>query len=286
MKPALQRALPVPAPQPARALCRPLVRESAAIEVSPQCVWCRATTIGHLRAILGAACEQRRLLCVALAENEWLTGEIGRLETALAAQGKEAERAVRALERQLHAATVKADALQAALDDRRPQEPERGGGWSEAQMAALRACTTRTDFTVADVLVALAALYPEQVVVLESAHRSARAARDFRFPDQAADLLVALVTGYRDQLAAGRPQGEAKRVFGHNKFAVSESGVLGKRGEQLRTFLYRGKPVLMLKHLKIGVGEKASTGLRIHFHWDAEHQVVVIGHCGEHLDFA
>ena len=151
-------------------------------------------------------------------------------------------------------------------------------------MAAIRACVTRCRCTVADALVALETLYPDRVVVLGSAHRSASEAADFQYPCQAADLLASLVTTYRDLLVAGRPEGEAKQAFGHSKFAASEA-VLSRHGEALRTFIYRGEPVVMRKHLKLGIGEKSSTGLRIHFHWDAERQVIVIGHCGIHLDF-
>lgn len=283
MKSAPMQAVCLPIVRPDHELCASTAPDAALVGVSPHCVWCRITTVGLLRAILGAAREQRQLLCLALAENEWLSTEIGRLETDLHKQGLAADGLESDLEQRLHAVTVKADALQAALEDRQRLGQARGG-WSEAQMDAIRACMIRTRFTVLDVLVALATLYPEQVVVLESAYRSARASHDFQFPDQAADLLVALVTTYRDQLAAGRPEGEAKRVFGHNKFAATESRI-SKRAEQARTFIYRGASVVMLKHLKLGVGEKASTGLRIHFHWDAELQIVVIGYCGEHLDF-
>jgi len=41
----------------------------------------------------------------------------------------------------------------------------------------------------------------------------------------------------------------------------------------------------MLRHLKIGVGSGTATGLRIHFHWDSVRRRIVIGYCGQHLDF-
>jgi hypothetical protein len=46
-----------------------------------------------------------------------------------------------------------------------------------------------------------------------------------------------------------------------------------------------GKQIEMLKHLRIGVKDSAAETLRIHFHWDAKDQRIVIGHCGKHLDF-
>jgi hypothetical protein len=41
----------------------------------------------------------------------------------------------------------------------------------------------------------------------------------------------------------------------------------------------------MLAHLKIGAKPSATETLRIHFEWDPEARVIVIGYCGEHLDF-
>ena len=50
-----------------------------------------------------------------------------------------------------------------------------------------------------------------------------------------------------------------------------------------REFVYQGKPVEMLRHLKIGVGDDVTKTIRVHFHWDAEREKIVIGYCGEHL---
>lgn len=50
-----------------------------------------------------------------------------------------------------------------------------------------------------------------------------------------------------------------------------------------RTFDYEGEPVEMFRHLKIGVDEDVARTIRVHFHWDAEREKIVIGYCGEHL---
>ncbi len=39
----------------------------------------------------------------------------------------------------------------------------------------------------------------------------------------------------------------------------------------------------MTNHLKIGVKPSDAETLRIHFDWDAEKKMIVIGHCGKHL---
>jgi hypothetical protein len=36
--------------------------------------------------------------------------------------------------------------------------------------------------------------------------------------------------------------------------------------------------------LKIGVKPSDATTFRAHFHWDAAKRLVVLGHCGKHLD--
>jgi hypothetical protein len=50
-----------------------------------------------------------------------------------------------------------------------------------------------------------------------------------------------------------------------------------------RMFEYEGKSIEMLRHLKIGVGDDLTKTIRVHFHWDADREKIVIGHCGEHL---
>ncbi|WP_282454615.1 hypothetical protein [Burkholderia gladioli] len=41
----------------------------------------------------------------------------------------------------------------------------------------------------------------------------------------------------------------------------------------------------MEKHLKIGIKDSVAETLRVHFEWVGADNVVVIGHCGKHLDF-
>jgi hypothetical protein len=73
-------------------------------------------------------------------------------------------------------------------------------------------------------------------------------------------------------------------VFG-SSFAARESKTLSKDGKTRRTFKYNGEDVEMMQHLKIGTADNAADTLRIHFHWDAAAQLIVIGYCGPHLDF-
>jgi hypothetical protein len=50
-----------------------------------------------------------------------------------------------------------------------------------------------------------------------------------------------------------------------------------------RTFEYRGEQIEMFRHLKIGVEENVAKTIRVHFHWDAEREKIVIAYCGKHF---
>ncbi|HEU0037530.1 MAG TPA: hypothetical protein VFQ53_43260 [Kofleriaceae bacterium] len=130
----------------------------------------------------------------------------------------------------------------------------------------------------------IAATWPERIIVLESALKSARKSDEFKYPDDALDLLVSLATEYYEALIRGGGDNEARKVFGKNQFAPTEND-LPKDGIKRRTFKYKGEQVQMLTHLKIGVKDSVAETLRIHFHWDAKDRKIVIGHCGPHLDF-
>jgi hypothetical protein len=126
--------------------------------------------------------------------------------------------------------------------------------------------------------------FPDRLVILESARRSAEESADFNNPQKALELMWKLCDGYWSAIVSGSDQ-DARAVFG-NSYAANESETArnNKRARELRTFEYRGKPVEMMKHLKIGVKDSTAETWRLHFHWDAEEKKIVIGHCGKHLD--
>lgn len=134
-------------------------------------------------------------------------------------------------------------------------------------------------------LTIISTLFPERVVVLDTAYDSAQVSSGFRYGKKAFDLLWGLVTNYWSALASGQGDMHAKNVFGSNGYAANESEILSKPGQARRTFAYRGRDIEMYKHLKIGVKDSAAETLRIHFEWLADEKRIVIGHCGKHLDF-
>lgn len=136
-------------------------------------------------------------------------------------------------------------------------------------------------------LEAIELLFPDRVVVLDSARTSANDAFDFKSPHRAFDLLKTLLTDFFDAMKSGKGDGAAGETLGAAYAAKeSESVQKNKRAKSLRTFKYKGRDVEMMRHLKIGVKPSKFETFRCHFHWDAEDSKIVIGHCGKHLDHA
>jgi hypothetical protein len=127
-------------------------------------------------------------------------------------------------------------------------------------------------------------LFPDRIRILDSAKKSAEESIGFRATNDAFDLIWLLATDYWESLSTGGGDQQGKNLFG-NGFAQNEGQALSKDGKKRRTFIVDGRPILMEKHLKIGVKDSVYETLRIHFHWIAEKKLIVIGHCGKHLDF-
>jgi hypothetical protein len=128
-------------------------------------------------------------------------------------------------------------------------------------------------------------LFPTRIEVLDSAFDSAKGSESFRHNKKLFSLLWKLATGYWYALAKGRGDVIARLGFGeHYAAQESESVQKNQRLRKRRTFIYAGKPLQMMKHLKIGVKSGVSECIRVHFEWDASRRIIVIGHCGRHLD--
>jgi hypothetical protein len=138
---------------------------------------------------------------------------------------------------------------------------------------------------LSDALSLVGTLYPDRLVILDSAMVSAKESDRamFDYGLKAYELLVRLAGEYWQTLVDGGADQQAKEVFGQNIYTAKE-GRLSAAGRNLRTFSYRGKPVLMEKHLRHGVKDSAATTLRVHFEWFADEAKIVIGHCGKHLN--
>jgi hypothetical protein len=137
-----------------------------------------------------------------------------------------------------------------------------------------------------DCLFALDFLFPDRLRILSSAFASSEESAGFQKTKKLWELLEKLATDYYDRLSTeGSGDLVARQVFGNDSFSAKESESVegSSRLRQRRIFLDRGIPQEMFRHLKIGVADNASETIRVHFDWDAEEKIIVVGHCGPHL---
>jgi hypothetical protein len=129
-------------------------------------------------------------------------------------------------------------------------------------------------------------LYPSRIQILPEAWLSARESAEFDDGPKLFGLLRALVTDYWSSLNAGRPDQEARQIFG-NAYAAKESETVANRKEakRRRTFRFAGEEHVMEKHLKIGRKDSAVETIRVHFEWLADRRIILLGHCGPHIPF-
>lgn len=175
--------------------------------------------------------------------------------------------------------------LKSALTAREaaPDNVEESGISFESLRDAVRGLASKNP-SLEQTLHLVRAMYPDRVTILESAYKSAKESATFKHRSRAFDLLWKLATVYRDAMHSGGGDSKAKQVFG-DSFAAKEAESISKQGLKRRTFLYGEQEIEMLKHLRIGVKDSVSETLRIHFHWDANEQRILVGHCGKHLAF-
>jgi hypothetical protein len=127
-------------------------------------------------------------------------------------------------------------------------------------------------------------LFPDRVIVLDSAHKSARESDSFRERAKLFELLWKLANDYWQQLSHGIGDVTARAVFG-NSFAAGESerASNNKRVVKSRTFFLDSNPIQMFRHLKIGNKDSVYETIRVHFDWLPDKRMIVIGYCGPHL---
>lgn len=119
---------------------------------------------------------------------------------------------------------------------------------------------------LADALKIVVLLFPDRVIVLETAWKSAKDAAEFKDPRKAFDLLYTLCKDYWEAMAAGKSDAEARAVFGKAFSAKgSETVEKNRKARALRTFTYRGRSVEMMMHVKIGIKDSIAETFRAHF---------------------
>jgi len=131
----------------------------------------------------------------------------------------------------------------------------------------------------------LAARETGNIIILDSALKSAERASDYQNSD---NLLAALCKLGDEFLSAFLEGGDnkAKLVFGTDIYAPKESEqtMNNPKCRRQRTFTYKGREIIMWRHLGWGVANNTREGLRLYFWIDKEDEKIIIGHCGKHLD--
>jgi hypothetical protein len=209
---------------------------------------------------------------------EWIDAleqDNARLEVELGEARAIAEEAERDLQKKEHVVQALKDQLSNAG----------GGRTTEFDLEALINLARRSDQpSPLECVDVVQSIYGDKCSVLESARKSASGMNRFAHGRQLLDMLIKLVTDYRSALMEGGDN-QARKCFGKGEYAAKESETVSKSKDMLRprTFEYNGNSVPMLRHLKIGVDDDETKTIRVHFHWDSEKQLIVIGYCGPHL---
>ncbi len=201
----------------------------------------------------------------------------------LEAELAERDQRIEELQDSLRRANEQNESLQMSLDFKRAGKTEVDSKLLELRPAFINA--VEDDATPEEILRLIAAFFPDRVVVLDSAFRSAQKVAQFGRPEAAFKLILKLVTLYYDRLIEGKGDAYAREVFGRDEYSANESETVihNRRARDARTFNYKGESLFMPRHLKLGVKDSITDTLRVHFHWDADDKKLVIGHCGEHL---
>lgn len=195
----------------------------------------------------------------------------------------ERDQRIAELEEQLRRTQTAADQLRVSMDYLRANATGVDSILLELRPYFINAI--EDDALLEEMLRLLEAFFPDRLVVLDSAYKSARKAADFQAHEAAFKLVLKLVTGYWERLVDGGGDARAREVFTDGEYAAREGEVTSsnQRAVAARTFVYKGEPVLMLRHLKYGVRDSIQDTLRVYFHWDETDRKIVIGHCGAHL---
>ncbi|MDF2075909.1 hypothetical protein P2Q70_15125 [Pseudomonas mendocina] len=126
--------------------------------------------------------------------------------------------------------------------------------------------------------------YQDRVLVLDSAQRSAEEHSLFENGKRLLHLLHRLCTTFYEALVT-KGDNEARKVFSSDEYSATESKSTqnNSTAKSRRTFMYNEQKLVMLRHLKIGKADDKRLTIRVYFEWLPDEQIIVIGHCGEHL---
>ncbi len=159
----------------------------------------------------------------------------------------------------------------------------------EGQLSALSSLSKLPE-TLCDMVDLIERLHPRRVVFTDKARRSAKRARINDVPGELPNAwrcLWAMATILYDLLfgeSEVRNPVEAFRTASGFELALTETKQtkLDKNHMGLRTDTYKGEKIDITPHVKYGSREPRC--LRVHYHAHPADRVIVVGHCGDHLD--
>lgn len=143
---------------------------------------------------------------------------------------------------------------------------------------------------LSELLEVLVALYPDRVLVLDEARKSAQAF-DGRYDlDDEWAILRSVPTTLWDLYFGKAPSANVQKDYQAAtsfELALTEGSMTNKGAKYMkqRERTYRGQTVSIAPHIK-GRSGNSNDYFRLHYHADNERKVIVIGHCGAHLDTA
>lgn len=144
--------------------------------------------------------------------------------------------------------------------------------------------TGSAKLTAEVILNTFATLYPEDLVVLDSAYKSAKEAYNFEMGSRLATLIQSLVD-YLNHVRQGKPDSEARTILG-SSYASHESNTVINNAKlrAKREFTYEGRVELFMSHVSVGRGFGTQHQIRVYF--KIIDSKLVIAYCGERFESA
>lgn len=143
---------------------------------------------------------------------------------------------------------------------------------------------------LSELLDMLSALYPDRVCVLDEARKSALAFDGKYDLDDEWSILRSIPTVLWDLYFDGEPSTNVQQDYqalSSFELALTEGSMTNKGAKYMkqRERTYRGQTVSIAPHIK-GRSGKSNDHFRLHYYADTERKIIVIGHCGAHLETA
>lgn len=137
--------------------------------------------------------------------------------------------------------------------------------------------------TPEDYLRVYAQLYPDRLIVLDSAYESAKKSWEYRNGDKLGKNLFILMNDYYNECMSGVPDSKTRLLFGTKILRDNESDTVlaNDKLRSQREFEYEGEKRVFEKHIALGIKYGAANCLRLYF--EIIEGKVVIAYCGEHL---